>query len=249
MSVTRTRPRIAVVTFPGSNDDGDAMLALELLGGEPVSVWHADAELPDGTDGVVLPGGFSYGDYLRCGAIARFAPVMSSVRAFADAGGPVLGICNGFQILCEAGLLPGALRRNVGLRFLSQEVHLRVERDDLPFTGRLRRGQVLRMPIAHGDGCYFDRDDRLDALEKGGQVVFRYCSPEGKVDAADPASNPNGSLRAIAGIANRTGNVMALMPHPERCAEPLAGNEDGAELFRSLADAAPTAGRRRAAGR
>ncbi|HXT21025.1 MAG TPA: phosphoribosylformylglycinamidine synthase subunit PurQ [Thermoanaerobaculia bacterium] len=238
--------RCGVVVFPGSNCDHDVYHVWKhVLGEDATFLWHDDTHL-QGSDLVVLPGGFSYGDYLRPGAMAAQSPIVAAVKRHADAGGLVLGVCNGFQILCEAGLLPGVLRRNVGLRFLSQEVHLRVERDDLPFTHRLRRGQVLRMPIAHGDGCYFDRDDKLDALEKGGGVVFRYCSPEGKVAAANDDWNPNGSLRAIAGIANRAGNVMALMPHPERCAEALAGNEDGAELFRSLAEAAVAGGRRRA---
>ncbi len=244
--------RCGVVVFPGSNCDHDVYHVWKHVLGEDANfLWHDDTHL-QGSDVVVLPGGFSYGDYLRAGAMAAQSPIMAAVKRHADAGGLVLGICNGFQILCESGLLPGALLRNAGLRFLSRDVHLRVERDDLPFTNRLRRGQVLRMPIAHGDGLYFDGADKLDALEKNGQVVFRYCSPEGKVDAADAGqdaasdSNPNGSQRAIAGIANRAGNVMALMPHPERCAEALAGNEDGAELFRSLAEAAVGSGRRRA---
>ena len=244
--------KCGVVVFPGSNCDHDVYHVWKhVLGEDATFLWHDDTHL-QGNDLVVLPGGFSYGDYLRAGAMAAQSPIVAAVKRHADAGGLVLGICNGFQILCEAGLLPGALRRNAGLRFLSQDVHLRVERDDLPFTQRLRRGQVLRMPIAHGDGCYFDRADKLDALEKNGQVVLRYASPEGKVDAGDDAANPrsganpNGSLRSIAGIANRAGNVMALMPHPERCAEALAGNEDGAELFRSLAEAAVAGGRRRA---
>jgi phosphoribosylformylglycinamidine synthase I len=238
--------KCGVVVFPGSNCDHDVYHVWKhVLGEDATFLWHDDTHL-QGSDLVVLPGGFSYGDYLRPGAMAAQSPIVAAVKRHADAGGLVLGVCNGFQILCEAGLLPGVLRRNVGLRFLSREVHLRVERDDLPFTNRLRRGQVLRMPIAHGDGLYFDRDDKLDALEKGGQVVFRYSSPEGKVDAANEDWNPNGALRAIAGITNRAGNVMALMPHPERCAEALAGNEDGAELFRSVAEAAVGSGRRRA---
>ena len=240
--------KCGIVVFPGSNCDHDVYHVWKhVLGEEATFLWHDDASL-QGSDLVVLPGGFSYGDYLRAGAMAAQSPIMGAVKRHADAGGLVLGVCNGFQILCEAGLLPGVLRRNVGLRFLSQEVHLRVERDDLPFTSRFRRGQVLRMPIAHGEGFYYDRDDRLDALEKGGQVVFRYCSAEGKVDAANAESNPNGSLRAIAGIANRAGNVMALMPHPERCAEPLAGNVEGADLFRSIADSAVASARPRRAG-
>ncbi len=240
--------KCGIVVFPGSNCDHDVYHVWKhVLGEEAIFLWHDDSNL-QGSDLVVLPGGFSYGDYLRAGAMAAQSPIMGAVKRHADAGGLVLGVCNGFQILCEAGLLPGALRRNVGLRFLSQEVHLRVERDDLPFTSRYRRGHVLRMPIAHGEGFYYDRDDRLDALEKGGQVVFRYCSAEGKVDAANAESNPNGSLRSIAGIANGAGNVMALMPHPERCAEPLAGNVEGADLFRSIADSAVATARPRRAG-
>ena len=240
--------KCGIVVFPGSNCDHDVYHVWKhVLGEEAIFLWHDDSNL-QGSELVVLPGGFSYGDYLRAGAMAAQSPIMGAVKRHADAGGLVLGVCNGFQILCEAGLLPGVLRRNVGLRFLSREVHLRVERDDLPFTSRFRRGQVVRMPIAHGEGFYYDRDDRLDALEKGGQVVFRYSSPEGKVDVADLESNPNGSLRAIAGIANRAGNVMALMPHPERCAEPLAGNVEGADLFRSIADSAVATARPRRAG-
>jgi phosphoribosylformylglycinamidine synthase subunit PurQ / glutaminase len=238
--------KCGVVVFPGSNCDHDVYHVWKhVLGEEATFLWHEDNHL-QGTELVVLPGGFSYGDYLRPGAMAARSPIMTAVKRHADSGGLVLGICNGFQILCEAGLLPGALRRNSGLRFLSREVHLRVERDDLPFTQRLRRGQVLRMPIAHGDGCYYDREDRLDALEKAGQVVFRYSTPEGKVQPADEGSNPNGSLRAIAGIVNRAGNVMALMPHPERCSEAALGNEDGVDFFRSLVESMVASGRRRA---
>ena len=240
--------KCGVVVFPGSNCDHDVYHVWKhVLGEEATFLWHDDSSL-QGSDLVVLPGGFSYGDYLRAGAMAAQSPIMGAIKRHADAGGLVLGVCNGFQILCEAGLLPGVLRRNVGLRFLSREVHLRVERDDLPFTSRFRRGQVLRMPIAHGEGAYYDRDDRLDALEKNGQVVFRYGSPDGKVDAKNAEWNPNGSLRAIAGITNRAGNVMALMPHPERCAEPLAGNVEGADLFRSIADSAVQSARPRRAG-
>jgi phosphoribosylformylglycinamidine synthase len=238
--------RCGIVVFPGSNCDHDVYHVWKhVLGEDATFLWHDDRNLQD-SDVVVLPGGFSYGDYLRAGAMAAQSPIMAAVKRHADAGGLVLGVCNGFQILCEAGLLPGVLLRNAGLRFLSRDVHLRVERDDLPFTNRLRRGQVLRMPIAHGDGLYFDRADKLDALEKNGQVVFRYCSPDGKVDATNDEWNPNGSQRSIAGITNRAGNVMALMPHPERCSEALAGNEDGAEVWRSLAEAAVGSGRRRA---
>jgi len=237
--------KCGVVVFPGSNCDHDVYHVWKhVLGEDATFLWHEDTSL-QACELVVMPGGFSYGDYLRAGAMAAQSPIMAEVRRHADAGGLVLGICNGFQILCESGLLPGVLRRNVGLRFLSRDVHLKVDRDDLPFTHRLRRGQVLRMPIAHGDGCYVDRADRLDTLEKNGQVVLRYCSPAGRVEANSEEHNPNGSLRAIAGICNRQGNVMALMPHPERCSEGVLGNEDGADLLRSVAESG-TAGRRRA---
>ena len=229
--------KCGVVVFPGSNCDHDVYHVLKHVTAQDANfLWHDDADL-HGSDLVVLPGGFSYGDYLRAGAMAAQSPIMSAVRRHADAGGLVLGICNGFQILCESRLLPGALRRNVGLRFLSQDVHLRVERSDLPWTQRLKRGQVLRMPIAHGDGAYFDLPAKLDALEKAGQVVFRYASPAGELDAANEEWNPNGSQRAIAGICNQAGNVLGLMPHPERCSEALLGNRDGLELFRSVVDA------------
>jgi phosphoribosylformylglycinamidine synthase subunit PurQ / glutaminase len=238
--------KCGVVVFPGSNCDHDVYHVWKhVLGEDATFLWHEDTSL-QASELVVVPGGFSYGDYLRPGAMAAQSPILAEVRRHAEAGGLVLGICNGFQILCESGLLPGVLRRNVGLRFLSRDVHLKVERDDLPFTHRLRRGQVLRMPIAHGDGCYVDRADRLDALEKSGQVVFRYCSPEGRVQPDNEANNPNGSLRAIAGVCNRQGNVMALMPHPERCSEAILGNEDGADLLRSVAESGSAGGSRRA---
>jgi phosphoribosylformylglycinamidine synthase len=241
--------RCGVVVFPGSNCDHDIYHVWKhVLGEEATFLWHDDHNL-HGSDVVVLPGGFSYGDYLRAGAMAARSPIMAAVKRHAESGGMVLGVCNGFQILCEAGLLPGALRRNAGLRFLNQEVCLRVERDDLPYTNRLRRGQVLRMPIAHGEGNYYDSAPHLDALEKERQVVFRYCSPTGEVDAANAESNPNGSERAIAGICNQGGNVLALMPHPERCAEAILGNQDGAGLFRSLVASVAGAGEgRRHAG-
>ncbi|HEV8629213.1 MAG TPA: phosphoribosylformylglycinamidine synthase subunit PurQ [Thermoanaerobaculia bacterium] len=244
--------KCGVVVFPGSNCDHDVYHVWKhVLGEDATFLWHDDPQL-HGCDVVVLPGGFSYGDYLRAGAMAARSPIMPAIKRHADAGGMVLGVCNGFQILCEAGLLPGAMRRNAGLRFLNQDVHLRVERDDLPYTHRLRRGQVLRMPIAHGEGSYFDTVTHLDALEKERQVVFRYCSPSGDVAAGNGDWNPNGAERAIAGICNKDGNVLALMPHPERCAEAILGNEDGAELFRSLAESLAGAGegggRRRRAG-
>ena len=219
------RPRIAVVTFPGSNDDRDAALALERLGAEPVQVWHAELELPP-AGAVVLPGGFSYGDYLRCGAIARFAPVMTAVTRFADAGGLVLGICNGFQVLCEAGLLPGVLRPNASLSFVCRDVALRVERSDTPFTSRAEPGQRLTIPVKHGEGCYFADEHLLAELEHNGQVVLRY------------EENPNGSVGAIAGVANEAGTVFGLMPHPEHAVDPLLGSVDGAVVLGSLVDTA-----------
>jgi phosphoribosylformylglycinamidine synthase subunit PurQ / glutaminase len=219
------RPRIAVLVFPGSNDDRDAALALERLGAEPALVWHAEPELPD-VGGVVLPGGFSYGDYLRCGAIARFAPVMEAVRRFADDGGLVLGICNGFQVLCEAGLLPGALRPNASLEFVCRDVTLRLEHADTHFTSRAATGQILTIPIKHGEGCYFADVELLAELERNGQVVLRY------------EQNPNGSVAAIAGVTNERGNVFGLMPHPEHAVDPLLGSIDGALVLGSLVDSA-----------
>jgi phosphoribosylformylglycinamidine synthase subunit PurQ / glutaminase len=219
------RPRIAVIVFPGSNDDRDAALAFEGLAAEPVLVWHAEPELPE-VGAVVLPGGFSYGDYLRCGAIARFAPVMDAVRRFADAGGLVLGICNGFQVLCEAGLLPGALRPNESLSFVCRDVPLRVERTNTPFTTRAETGQSLTIPVKHGEGCYFADEELLAELEANGQVVLRY------------EDNPNGSIADVAGVTNREGNVFGLMPHPEHAVDPLLGSSDGALVLGSLVDAA-----------
>ncbi len=219
------RPRIAVIVFPGSNDDRDAALAFEGLGAEPVLVWHAEPELPE-VGAVALPGGFSYGDYLRCGAIARFAPVMDAVRGFADAGGLVLGICNGFQVLCEAGLLPGALRPNESLSFVCRDLPLRVERTDTPFTTRAETGQSLTIPVKHGEGCYFADEELLAELEANGQVVLRY------------EDNPNGSIADVAGVTNREGNVFGLMPHPEHAVDPLLGSSDGTLVLGSLVDAA-----------
>jgi len=238
----RTRPRIAVITFPGSNDDRDAALALDRLGAEAALVWHAETELPD-VAAVVLPGGFSYGDYLRCGAIARFAPVMDAVRRFAADGGLVLGICNGFQVLAEAGLVPGALLRNRGLRFLGRDVRIAAERLDTPFThGLAAGGAPLRMPIAHGEGCYYADDATLDALEAEGQVLFRYVDEEGGQAAEDDREhNPNGSLRAIAGVLNAAGNVAGLMPHPERAPESILGSDEGLPIIRSLVESAARA--------
>jgi phosphoribosylformylglycinamidine synthase len=221
----RTRPRIAVITFPGSNDDRDAALALDRLGAEAALVWHAETELPD-VAAVVLPGGFSYGDYLRCGAIARFAPVMDAVRRFAADGGLVLGICNGFQVLCEAGLLPGVLRPNTSLAFICRDTKLRVEHVDTPFTARARVGETLTIPVKHGEGWYFADPDLLAGLEANGQILLRY------------EDNPNGSIGAIAGVANETKTVFGLMPHPEHAVDPLLGSTDGAVILGSLVDSA-----------
>jgi phosphoribosylformylglycinamidine synthase len=225
--------KIGVVTFPGSNCDYDCYRAVrDLLGVETVFLWHKAHDL-EGVDAIFLPGGFSYGDYLRAGAIARFSPIMREVREFAERGGPVAGICNGFQILCEAHLLPGALIRNRNLKFISRAVHLRVERTEPPFLSAYEKGQVLEVPIAHGEGCYVADDEVLDRLEGEGRVAFRYCDAEGNVTLA---ANPNGSERNIAGIVNEAGNVLGMMPHPERAVEPLLGSDHGAGLFRSLAE-------------
>jgi len=225
--------RCGVVVFPGSNCDHDAYHVLKhVLDQDTTFLWHQDDSLK-GCDLVVLPGGFSYGDYLRAGAMAALSPVMAAVKRHAEAGGLVLGICNGFQVLLEAGLLPGAMRRNASLRFQCKDVHLKVERTDLPYTRKLRQGQVLRAPIAHAEGNYEDAPGKLDALETAGQVVFRYCTPDG---AVTPESNPNGAARNIAGICNAQGNVLGLMPHPERCSEEILGNTDGLALFASAVE-------------
>lgn len=224
----------AVLQFPGSNDDRDMHFAMKsVLGADARLVWHAESELPAGTRAVLLPGGFSYGDYLRCGAMARFSPVMGAVRRFAEAGGPVLGTCNGFQVLCEAGLLPGVLRRNRDLHFVCEFVGVRVERSAPPFTSRARAGQVLRLPVKHGEGAYTASAADLDRLEANGQVLLRYCDAEGR---SGGAANPNGSLRDIAGICNEAGNVFGLMPHPEHAVEGAIGGRDGALLLGSLLD-------------
>jgi phosphoribosylformylglycinamidine synthase len=236
--------RVGVVVFPGSNCDRDTLHAVALAGGEPVALWHEQASL-DGVAAVILPGGFAYGDYLRAGVIARFSPVMRAVAAFAAEGGLVLGICNGFQVLAEAGLVPGALLRNRDLRFLGRDVDVAAERFDTPFTRALDRRRALRLPIAHGEGCYFADATTLDALERDGQVLFRYVRPDGtNAEEGDRAANPNGSLRAIAGVMNATGNVAGLMPHPERASEAILGSDDGLAIIRSFVDAA---GERRAA--
>ncbi|HEV8682699.1 MAG TPA: phosphoribosylformylglycinamidine synthase subunit PurQ [Actinomycetota bacterium] len=224
------KPRVAVITFPGSNDDRDALRAIRLMGGEPVPVWHGDRELRE-ADAVILPGGFSYGDYLRTGAIAQFAPVMDAVREHAAGGRPVLGICNGFQILCEAGLLPGALIRNRGLAFVCRRVHVRVETALTPVTSGLVAGDVLEIPIKHGEGQFVAEPDILARIEDQGLVVFRYCSPGG--DLHDDG-NPNGSANHIAGARNERGNVVGMMPHPEHAVDADIGPLGGQPIFESL---------------
>ena len=220
--------KVAVVVFPGSNCDRDALHGARLAGAQADLVWHEDTELR-GADAVILPGGFAHGDYLRAGAIARFSPIMGAVREHAARGGLLLGICNGFQVLTEAGLLPGALRRNSTLRFEHRWVRLSVENHDTPFTREIPRGQTLRLPIAHGEGNYYLPDDELEALEDKKQVVFRYAPPEG---------NPNGSARNIAGVTDASGRICGLMPHPERASEALLGSDDGLLLLRSMVESA-----------
>ncbi len=223
--------KFGIVVLPGSNCDHDAMhVARDVIGADAEFLWHKDTDLK-GSDCVIVPGGFSYGDYLRAGALAKFAPVMEPIRKHAAAGGLVLGICNGFQVLTEAGLLPGVLMRNEHLRFISRDVHLRTEETDTPFTSELEPGQVITTPIAHGEGNYFAEDVVLDELERNRQVVFRYCDKEGRVTRE---ANPNGSARNIAGIVNARRNVLGMMPHPERCSEPLLGNADGLGVFKSI---------------
>ena len=224
-------PRIAVVVFPGSNDDRDATRALGLLGADAARVWHSESELPIETAAVVLPGGFSYGDYLRAGAIARFSPIMESVGRFAADGGLVLGICNGFQILTEAHLLPGALRANASLRFVCREVVLRVEHGHSPFTARCSAGQELLIPVKHGEGCWYAEADVLSELEAAGQLLLRYA----------PGENPNGAVADVAGVSNERGNVFGLMPHPEHAVDALLGSTDGSLILGSLVDAARAA--------
>jgi phosphoribosylformylglycinamidine synthase I len=223
--------RFGIVTFPGSNCDYDAFHAVQdVLGEEAFYLWHRGHDLQN-ADVVVLPGGFSYGDYLRAGAIARFSPIMREVIAHARRGAPVLAVCNGFQIACEAGLLPGALLRNASLSFVCESVRLRVETSDTRFTSEYEQGQILRVPIAHGEGRYTADAETLDRLEGEGRVVFRYVAADGE---PAPTANPNGSMRHIAGIVNETGNVLGMMPHPERAVDPLLGSRDGLPLFESL---------------
>jgi phosphoribosylformylglycinamidine synthase I len=224
----------AVVVFPGINREHDMARALKLASGNETAIaWHADTALPQGTDLVVVPGGFSYGDYLRCGAIAARAPIMDAVRAHAARGGLVMGVCNGFQILCEAGLLPGVLMRNARLKFICKDVHLRIERSDTPFTRGYNAGQVIRVPVAHGEGNYEADEETVQRLEGDGRVLYRYCSPEG---AVDDASNINGATHSIAGIVNDAGNVLGMMPHPENHVEAIMGCIDGRGLFAGLVE-------------
>jgi phosphoribosylformylglycinamidine synthase subunit PurQ / glutaminase len=225
--------RFGIVVFPGTWSDTDCYYVVkDILGQDAQYVWHQEKDL-SGYDSIILPGGFSYGDYLRAGAIARFSPVMAALPEFAAAGGLVIGICNGFQILCEAGLLPGVLRRNEHLEYRCQETHLRVERADTPFSHRCKPGQVLQVPISHGEGNYYADDATLIRLEEEGRVLFRYCEPSG---AVTEAANPNGSAQNIAGIVNERGNVLGMMPHPERSCERLLGSEDGNLIFQSIID-------------
>ena len=222
----------AVLVFPGINRERDMARALKLVSGQQAAmVWHAETELPKGTDLVVVPGGFSYGDYLRCGAIAARSPVMDAVRSYAAGGGLVLGVCNGFQILCESGLLPGVLMRNAQLKFICRDVHLRVERSDTPFTRGYNAGQVIRVPVAHGEGNYFAAEGTIGRLEAEGRIVFRYADADGKLD---PKSNVNGATHAIAGVLNEKLNVLGLMPHPENHVESSIGCTDGRGLFAGL---------------
>jgi phosphoribosylformylglycinamidine synthase len=224
----------AVIVFPGINRERDMARALKLISGvEPAMVWHADTALPAGTDLVVIPGGFSYGDYLRCGAIAARAPIMDAVRAHAAKGGLLLGVCNGFQILCESGLLPGVLMRNAGLKFICKDVYLRVERSDTPFTRGYNAGQVIRVPVAHGEGNYIADAETIARLEAEGRVLYRYVGPDGK---CDDRWNINGAMNAIAGIVNERGNVLGMMPHPENHVEARIGPTDGRGLFAGLVD-------------
>lgn len=231
--------KFGIVLLPGSNCDHDAEhVTRNVLGANAEMLWHKDTDLR-GSDCVIIPGGFSYGDYLRAGALAKFAPIMEPIRRHAESGGLVLGICNGFQVLTEAGLLPGALMRNEHLRFVCRDVHLLVEENDLPFTSTLKAGEILTLPIAHGEGNYFADDETLDRLEENRQVIFRYCDEGGRLTAE---ANPNGSSRNIAGVCNERRNVLGLMPHPERCSEGILGNENGLKIFRSIAESFATSG-------
>ena len=230
--------RTSVIVFPGSNCDRDVKVALEAFTGRKVNmIWHGDSAVP-ASDLIVLPGGFSYGDYLRCGAMAAHSPIMRDVIAKAKAGTPVLGICNGFQVLCESGLLPGVLMRNASLKFVCRDVHLKVERADTMFTSRYAKGEVIRIPIAHGDGNFFTDADTMKRIEGEGRIAFRYCTKAGEIT---PAANPNGAMGNIAGILSETGRILGMMPHPERLYEPALGGSDGRRLFESVAEALATA--------
>ena len=225
----------SVIQFPGSNDDRDMRFAMKSLLGQPSElVWHKESELPPLTRAVLLPGGFSYGDYLRCGAMAQYSPVMAAVKRFAEAGGPVMGVCNGFQVLCESGLLPGALVRNHHLHFVCDFVRVRVEHSRAPFTTRAREGDVLRIPLQHGEVAFFAPPEVLERLERGAQILLRYCDAAGRVSAD---ANPNGAAADIAGITDEKGNVFGLMPHPEHAMEPAIGGTDGRAILESLVDA------------
>ena len=227
--------KFGVIQFPGSNCDQDPYWVLQQVARQPVTyLWHESQDLQN-CDVVIVPGGFSYGDYLRCGAIARYSPVMESVKKFAACGGLVLGICNGFQVLCEAHLLPGALMRNAGLKYVCKPVHVKVENSETPFTGACRPGEVLQIPIGHMEGNYFCDDGTLDQLRRDRRIVFRYCTPKGEISAA---ANPNGSMDNIAGICNEGRNVLGMMPHPERAAEAMMGGTDGMRIFESVLKAA-----------
>ena len=229
--------KFGVIVFPGSNCDQDAYWAIQHVAKQPVTyLWHESHDL-ENSDAIVVPGGFAYGDYLRTGAIAKFSPVMESVRKFATSGGLVLGICNGFQILCESGLLPGALLRNVGLKYVCKPVQVRVENTDTPFTNACAQGQVLTIPIGHMEGNYFCDPSTLDELRRENRIVFRYASPTGDIN---PSVNPNGSLDYIAGVCSKGGNVVGMMPHPERSAEPELGCTDGVKIFQSMVGAMTT---------
>jgi phosphoribosylformylglycinamidine synthase len=223
--------KVGVIVFPGSNCDHDAYYVLKhVIRQEVVFLWHQDRDLQD-VEAIIVPGGFSYGDYLRCGALAKFSPIMDSLQIHAAAGGPVLGICNGFQILQEAGLLPGALLRNANLKFLCQDVYLRVEQTDTPFTFDLNKDEILRIPIAHNDGSFFLPAKQLEDLENSGQVIFRYVDSDGK---SSVTGNPNGSINSIAGIVNSQRNVIGMMPHPERASESILGSNDGLNIIQSM---------------
>jgi phosphoribosylformylglycinamidine synthase len=232
--------KFGVIIFPGSNCDQDSYHAAVVATGQQATfLWHESHDL-ENCDAIIVPGGFAYGDYLRTGAIARFAPIMQEVARFAASGGLVIGICNGFQILCEAGLLPGALMRNAGLKYVCKAVHLRVENADTPFTNACMKGEILQIPIGHMEGNYYCDPATLEQLKQQNRIVFRYCTPSGEITAQ---ANPNGSLENIAGICNREGNVLGMMPHPDRCSESLLGSADGAKIFQSMAAALVPAGR------